>query len=108
MKSPKTLFPFRQGLKKVGDQAEADGVENRHLPVLVGRDDHLAVLHAGEVLHRTDGSPKLGPGMNVWIEPATYGSSDPAYERRARGAGSRPSGLTTSKATTAKSTIASR
>src|SRR5436190_1544794 len=41
-----------QDLEQVADQAVVGDLEDRRLGVLVDRDDHLAVLHAGEVLDR--------------------------------------------------------
>src|SRR5262249_41931508 len=43
---------FGEGLVEVGDKAVVGNLKDRRLFVLVDRDDHLRVLHAGEVLDR--------------------------------------------------------
>src|SRR5579859_3845595 len=41
---------FRQGLEQIGHQTVIGDLEDRRLFVLVDGDDHLAVLHAGQML----------------------------------------------------------
>src|SRR6185295_19809340 len=56
-------FQFRQHLKQVCHQSVVGDLENRRLAVLVDGDDHLAVLHAGEMLDGAgdaDGNVELG------------------------------------------------
>src|SRR5262249_13555430 len=48
----KGLFELRQDLEEVADEAIVGDLEDRRLLVLVDGDDHLAVLHAGQMLDR--------------------------------------------------------
>ena len=49
---PQLLRQLRHDLEQVAHEAVVGDLEDRRLGVLVDRDDHLAVLHAGEVLDR--------------------------------------------------------
>src|SRR6185312_5769812 len=46
-------FQLRQRLEQVRDQSEIGDLKDWRLAVLVDGDDHLAVLHAGEMLDGT-------------------------------------------------------
>src|SRR5712692_8034141 len=53
---------FRQCLEQIGDKAVVGHLEDRRFLVLVDRDDHFRILHAGEMLNRAgdaDGEIKL-------------------------------------------------
>src|SRR6185369_10472248 len=53
---------FRHGLEQVSDKPEIGYLEDRRVFILVDGDDHLAVLHAGEMLDGTrdaDGDVEL-------------------------------------------------
>src|SRR6516162_9224782 len=53
---------LRNDLEEIADQPVVRNLEDRRLGVLVDRDDHLAVLHPGEMLDRTgdtDGDVKV-------------------------------------------------
>src|SRR5258705_5270196 len=54
---------FGNRLIEIGDQTVIGDLEDRRILVLVDRDDHLGVLHAGEMLNRagnTDGDIQFG------------------------------------------------
>src|SRR5919201_379763 len=48
----KSLFELRQDLEEVADKTIVGDLEDRRLLVLVDGDDHLGVLHAGQMLDR--------------------------------------------------------
>ncbi|EGE60965.1 hypothetical protein RHECNPAF_13300157 [Rhizobium etli CNPAF512] len=49
----KRTLEFRQGVEQIGDEAVVGDLEDRRLLVLVDGDDHLRILHAGQMLDGT-------------------------------------------------------